>query len=164
MSDRLLQQAAPEIDRLLKMGGGPGCEKFRTIVHGDFKAANLAFSSSSNPVCCAYDFQYCGGGLGAKDVAYLLCSSVSGAVVGKYWEELLDHYHAELISRLRSSTNNNIREAAEEYTIDVLKYHFRLCTADFVRFMNGWGYWGNSSWASSIAEKFVKEELEGRGG
>jgi hypothetical protein len=181
MSDRDLQQAAPVIDRLLKMGGSPGCEKFRTIVHGDFKAANLAFSNTTTssttnqpPVCCAYDFQYCGGGLGAKDVAYLLCSSVSAAVVGKYWKELLHHYHAELTSRLRSSisngtsTSNNIiinREAAaEEYTIDVLEYHFRLCIADFVRFMNGWGYWGNSSWANSIAAKFLKEELEGRGG
>jgi len=180
MSDRDLQQAAPAIDRLLKMGGSPGCEKFRTIVHGDFKAANLAFSnittSSSThqpPVCCAYDFQYCGGGLGAKDVAYLLCSSVSAAVVGRYCKELLHHYHAELTSRLRSririsgiSNNNtfNGEAAAEEYTLDVLEYHFRLCIADFVRFMNGWGYWGNSSWASSIAAKFLKEELEGRGG
>ena len=59
---RQLRAAAAAIDARLKgldQSGAPSRD-FRTLVHGDFKSANLLFSSDTNPVCAAYDFQYCG--------------------------------------------------------------------------------------------------------
>lgn len=57
-----LRAAAAAIDARLKgkdQSGAPS-QNFRTLVHGDFKSANLLFSQETNPVCAAYDFQYCG--------------------------------------------------------------------------------------------------------
>jgi Ser/Thr protein kinase RdoA (MazF antagonist) len=48
-----LQGAAPELDRRLRSS------EHRTLVHGDFKAANLHFGKDAQgqPLCAAYDFQ-----------------------------------------------------------------------------------------------------------
>ena len=58
-----LKAAATVIDARLKGLDSQGVPRpaFRTLLHGDFKSANLLFSSSGeSPTCAAYDFQYCG--------------------------------------------------------------------------------------------------------
>lgn len=82
-----LRGVAPTIDCRLK-GYGPNSafsSAHRTLVHGDFKPANLLFcrgeskgdsSGGDACSCAAYDFQYCGGGYGVRDVAYLLSCGV----------------------------------------------------------------------------------------
>jgi len=75
---RALQASAHELDRRLAH------TPWRTLCHGDFKTANLLFgggSKGATPSCAAYDFQYCGGGSGMKDVVYLFCSGVSARVL-----------------------------------------------------------------------------------
>lgn len=126
--------------------------KFQTCVHGDFKGANICFSAGGGTglAAAAYDFQYCGGGDPMKDVAYLLCSTVEGRVVQRHEKELLEHYHAELTGRLPAA-------AAAEYTPEVMKERLGLAICDFVRFMAGWGWWGNTSWAAQKAREGLKK-------
>lgn len=163
---RALQAAAHELDRRLQQ------TPWRTLCHGDFKSANLQFSDSrSSPVCAAVDFQYCGGGSGLKDVAYLLASSASPSLLqGGGEEALLRFYHAELIERLRalaaSGSGNGgapvgcpskAAQAVESYTFEALQADWRLAVCDYVRFMAGWGFWGNSSWASARARECLTQ-------
>jgi Ser/Thr protein kinase RdoA (MazF antagonist) len=57
------------------------CFRFRTLLHGDFKAANILHSADGTQ-CAAYDFQYVGEGYGVQDVVMLLHSSLQ-VMVGK---------------------------------------------------------------------------------
>lgn len=85
-----------------------------------------------------------------KDVAYLLCSSVKGRVVEEHETALLAHYRRELCSRLPGP-------AAQAYTADVMQEHFKLAVCDYMRFMAGWGCWGNSSWVARRAKQYLAE-------
>lgn len=84
--------------------------KHSTLMHGDPKAANLFFRASERDACghdtpeprgahleCGMiDFQWCGFGLGATEVAYLVASSVQPEALDAdgVWERgLLQHYH-----------------------------------------------------------------------
>jgi serine/threonine protein kinase len=143
---RDLQRAAHHISKQL------ADEKFQTLCHGDFKGANILFSSSGGgkaPKAAAYDFQYCGGGDAMKDVAYLFCSALESKTLQLHEEELLQYYHEELCKQLP-------REAAEAYTVEIMKERLNLAICDFVRFMAGWGWWGNTSWASRKCRDHLK--------
>lgn len=61
---RRLKAAAHELDRRLRGERPDGSKdpRFRTLVHGDFKSANLLFSTQAPVSCAAFDFQYCGEG------------------------------------------------------------------------------------------------------
>jgi hypothetical protein len=107
---------------------------------------NLLFSNNGEK-CGAHDFQYCGAGLGAKDIAYLFCSGLSAELLPSHEEELLAHYHAELTALLLP------RGLGGSYTMEVLREHFGFALIDFVRFMDGWGYWGNNRWATRKVEQ-----------
>ncbi|GAB4815396.1 hypothetical protein N2152v2_002442 [Parachlorella kessleri] len=152
---RELQQAAHQIDRLLQgyQPDGSTSTQFRTLTHGDVKAENILFAPqvAGQPLqCAAYDFQYCGGGFGVKDVVYLLASSVDAAVVQQHEPALLEYYHSELVGRLGP-------EKGEAYTAEVMAQHYALALLDYVRFMAGWGFWGNVSWAKKKARQYLKE-------
>ena len=93
-------------------------------------------------------------GYGARDVAYLLASSIERRVLAQHEASLLRHYHAALVDRLSA-------EHASAYTFDVFQDHFELGVADFVRFMAGWGYWGDSAWADRTTQA-VLDRLDGK--
>ena len=84
-------------------------------------------------------------GYGARDVAKLLACSVQRRVLGQHEASLLRHYHAALVDRLSA-------EQAAAYTFDVFQDHFDVSVADFVRFMAGWGWWGDVAWANRKTE------------
>lgn len=113
--DPALAARAPEVDRALNAA------RFRTFVHGDAKPANFCFGPDH---VAAVDFQYVGGGVGVKDVAYLLhgVSSAKGA---------LDTYFRLLRERLTS----DLDAAALE---DEWRSLYPVAVADFERFLNGW--------------------------
>lgn len=90
-----------------------------------------------------------GDGYGARDVAYLLTSSVQRRVLGQHESSLLRYYHTALLQRLSA-------EQANRYTYEIFEDHFELSVADFVRFMAGWGYWGASSYADEITSRVLK--------
>jgi len=81
-----------------------------TMIHGDYKAANLFFSddvTDGDPIdatcsassVAAVDFQFTGAGVGAEDVAYLLYPDARGHLFDNE-DTLLECYHDELISQL----------------------------------------------------------------
>jgi aminoglycoside/choline kinase family phosphotransferase len=123
----------------------------RTLLHGDAKSANFMFSADCS-ACAAYDFQYCGEGFGVRDVAYLIASSVDEDVVEKQEQQLLQYYHQKLQECLQAQGK---ADAAQRYTYDVMTAHFELCLLDYVRFMAGWGFWGNARWAQRRARQVL---------
>ncbi|KAJ3370036.1 hypothetical protein HDU91_006697 [Kappamyces sp. JEL0680] len=119
----------------------PSTSAFLTLVHGDPKAENILWSRDQR-ACAMFDFQYVGTGLGAKDVAYLLTSSVDVAILDKHFDEMVGYYFevfAKELARRGKSLNG--------YTLGQFTVHLEWCLLDFCRFMAGWGWWGNHSWA-----------------
>lgn len=144
-----LRSVAGRIDAVLKgqKADGTTADRHQTLVHGDFKSENLLWNADGQ--CCAYDFQYTGRGFGVRDVAYMLASSVDIDVLEQDGcEELLQHYHSRLLQQLDKVGKG---DAAQRYSLDVMRSHFDLCIVDYVRFMAGWGMWGNAEWASDRA-------------
>ncbi|KAJ3272540.1 hypothetical protein HDV01_005492 [Terramyces sp. JEL0728] len=121
MKNKKLQSIAQQLDEQIHSS------KFKTLIHGDFKSENIQFNDSS---CVVYDYQYAGSGLGAQDVCYLLTSSARDT---NSIDKLLAFYFSEL--------------TIDGYTYDQFLQDFDLCLLDYIRFMDGWGYWGNSRWA-----------------
>ncbi|ETV95095.1 hypothetical protein H310_11378 [Aphanomyces invadans] len=114
--------------------------RFETLLHGDAKSANMLWRDDTT--CAWVDFQYVGRGLGAKDVAYLLCSSGGRSEVANYADDLLRWYFDEFEGAMASNGRNS-----GGYTCDLFRSHFDWCLLDYVRFMAGWGFWGNYDWA-----------------
>ncbi|TPX65382.1 hypothetical protein SpCBS45565_g05214 [Spizellomyces sp. 'palustris'] len=159
------KQAAEPIATLLRgksseasaLPDHPGKRCFRTLLHGDPKAENILFAAEkplndAPPACGFYDFQYTGYGYGAVDVAYFLATSVDSNIVETRLDELLDFYYMELVKKL---TLRGMTAQADEYTPAILRTHFGWALVDWVRFIAGWGTWGNARWA----EKTAKEVL-----
>ncbi|KAI8593884.1 Ecdysteroid kinase-domain-containing protein [Geranomyces variabilis] len=128
--------------------------RFRTVLHGDPKCANILFADEPGEdgllACAFYDMQYVGFGYGAVDIAYLLATSVDAKALERNEPFLLETYLCELQKLLR---NRGLLEDARDYTMDVLQSHLDLALIDWVRFMAGWGMWGNSAWAETKARQ-----------
>lgn len=151
-----LATAAPGIAADLKAGAaGP----HGTLVHGDAKAANFCFTPDASSAA-AFDFQYVGSGLGARDVAYLLCSAGGARQIGARpggegrW---LDLYYDALAPRLaaRGVAVDGSGAGGEPYTRALLQAHYELAAADFFRFMAGWGTWGAADAFAGVAKAVV---------
>ncbi|KAL7752408.1 Cut9-interacting protein scn1 [Sorochytrium milnesiophthora] len=104
--------------------------QYRTLLHGDPKGDNIMFNADAS-ACAMYDFQYTGYGYGVRDVAYLLASSADERVVAQHEDELLQVYYGELTAR------------GCNYPWATMQWHYQLCLVDYMRFMAGWGMWGN---------------------
>jgi hypothetical protein len=168
---RDLKAAAPELDARLRS------TPFRTLTHGDFKTENLLFGSTANRgssaggkggLCCAaYDFQYIGGGSGMKDVVYLLVSGTQPRLLAQQEQALLQHYHEQLMAGLQAAADGGGAEgvvdrdaaarAAQQYSFEAMLGDYKLSVCDYVRFMAGWGFWGNASWAATQARQYLEE-------
>ncbi len=112
-----LRDAAAAIDARLNAA------RFKTLVHGDAKPANFCFSRDGLSVA-AVDFQYVGGGCGAKDVAYLLTGEDRATV-----RRGLDVYFEALKDALGSDGDAVVAEWRALYP---------WAWADFHRFLAGW--------------------------
>ncbi len=108
-----LKRAAGAIDARLTAAA------HQTLVHGDAKPANFCFGHDA---VAAVDFQYVGGGVGVKDVAYLLWGEDRRGT-----ERGLDVYFAELRRR-------GVEPAVEQEW----RALFPWAVADFARFVAGW--------------------------
>lgn len=119
MTNLRLKEQAPLLDRALSGA------RHLTFVHGDAKADNFCFSSEGTSVA-AVDFQYVGGGVGVKDVAYLLDGLPEH-------EELaaVDTYFRALRGRLAP----NLAESVEREW----RALYPIAKEDFHRFLDGWG-------------------------
>lgn len=129
-----LRRAAPAIDARLNSA------RFSTLVHGDAKPENFCFSRDGRAVA-AVDFQYVGGGVGVKDVAYLLAAEPAGVV-----EQGLELYFRSLGKILGAE-----RSKAVEREWRAL---YPLAWADFHRFLAGW----HPGWRFLPHEKRLTEQ------
>jgi hypothetical protein len=145
LEDTQLKEAAPIIDRKLNDA------KFKTIVHGDAKLANFLFIENE---VSAVDFQYVGGGVGVKDVAYFLSSIYNEVELIQTEKECLDYYFLELeIALKRFNSSVNTSELETEWR-DL--YPFAWC--DFYRFLKGWspGHYKLNTYSEKMKDKVLK--------
>jgi hypothetical protein len=134
MDDEELKEAAPLIDRRLNEA------RYQTFVHGDAKLANFLVNQKE---AAAVDFQYVGGGVGIKDVAYFLSSLYHENELAQYEEKCLDTYFHFLA----------LPEVEEEW-----RALYPFAWADFYRFLKGWslGHWKLNSYSERMREEALK--------
>ena len=104
------------------------------LVHGDTKEANLLFDKHDKDRVVLCDFQYCGRGTPAQDLAYFFCSSIED--LDRRELDYLQHYLGQLEMFLPADTTAP--------TLTELQDSLDWAYCDFQRFMCGWGNWGNS--------------------
>lgn len=134
LEDEELTQAAPLIDAKLNHA------QHQTIVHGDAKLANFLFNEHET---AAVDFQYVGGGVGVKDLAYFMSSIFHEDELDAYEERCLDSYFNYL----------NLPEVETEWRA---LYPFAWC--DFYRFLKGWspGHWKINTYSERMKQKALR--------
>lgn len=137
-----LKKYAVKIDQVLNNA------RYQTIVHGDAKLANFCFSENS---VAAVDFQYVGGGVGVKDLAYFLGSCLTENECEAHEQELLDYYFHELLAKVKLS---HIQLEALEKDWRQL---YPVAWADFNRFLEGWmpGHHKLHRYSRSMEEKAI---------
>eukprot|EP00392_Amoebophrya_sp_AT5.2_P010602 g10667.t1 len=157
--------------------------KYKTVVHGDAKIDNFCFQSQSSSsgdgksamkngeqqdeldAVAAVDFQYCGAGVGLRDVAYCLGSCVSEKDMTQTGDDLLDFYFKELKKTKRKDVAG---EGAGAVNLEELEAEWRqlwpICFADFERFLAGWapGHWKRTGYTQKMTEKAI--EIANRAG
>ena len=89
---RALSESSGALSRLLSQGACVN-HKSATIVHGDYKAANIFLDKSGHST--AVDFQWTGYGYGTTDLLYLLATSLSSSALEEPWQNWLDYYYHE---------------------------------------------------------------------
>ncbi len=132
IGDKRLKDSAAALDERLSAAD------FQTLVHGDAKVANFCFrqrgADEQQAGVAAVDFQYVGGGVGVKDVAYFLSSCLDEGECEQQAEHWLDVYFAHLrvaLAALKPDVNSIAVEAE-------WRALYPLAWADFLRFLQGW--------------------------
>ena len=110
-----------------------------TLIHGDYKAANLFLPVSNvtdEAAVVPVDFQWVGFGLGMRDVAYHITHAVEvDALAAEGAEEdLVRCYCNSLRSRLAASAKAAGR-AASAYDDAIAMRHYRLACVDYARLL-----------------------------
>ncbi|KAE8248740.1 hypothetical protein A4X13_0g5495 [Tilletia indica] len=161
-------ELAYAIDWNLSSEGSPSGMAGQTLIHGDVKSANLAFSQDGHRAA-AYDFQFVGRGVGVTDLAKFLTTSVSAATMNKEGEDtLLRYYHDQFISAVKAEPEPlwtrtgdttsllESRRAASEYSFEDFLVHWDLAVLSWQRFQAGWGAWGNVQWTQTRAKQILE--------
>ena len=121
-----LRQAASLIDT--RLDGA----RFKTLVHGDAKLENVCFGGNSG--VALVDFQYVGGGVGVKDLAYFLSSCLAPHEQAPQIPGYLDEYFSALGTALAPALPApDLEELEREW-----RALFPLAWADLYRFLLGW--------------------------
>jgi len=148
LDDALLKKAASEIDQTLKSS------PYQTVVHGDAKLANFCFSGNGSAVA-AVDFQYVGGGVGMKDVAYFVGSCLYEEDCQRYEKKILAFYFGELKQAIEKR-NVPVDFAHLE---DNWRFLYPYAWTDFHRFLKGWspGHWKINSYSEKLSRQVIAE-------
>lgn len=122
-----------------------------SLIHGDVKAANMAFSRNTSKMAM-YDFQYVGIGLGVQDLAKFLTTSIPSRYLNSADGErqLLKTYHSFLLKRLPKDAKYEFEELVKDW---------ELALVSWVRFLAGWsgGFWGNVDWLQDRVEALLRD-------
>ncbi|KAK6539983.1 hypothetical protein TWF694_008816 [Orbilia ellipsospora] len=144
--------------------------QWKTLIHGDVKAANILFNHTSSSIndrdndvkAALYDFQYCGISTPAVDLVYFLSTTVDRRSLTNL-EGLLREYFDELCDVYAKAHGGDKLDDGLGYTFDVLKKQWDVALVDWMRFMAGWGCWGNWRWVESSVKDIIKRwEKEGK--
>ncbi|KAK6497534.1 hypothetical protein TWF481_011940 [Arthrobotrys musiformis] len=138
-------------------------KQWKTIIHGDVKGANIFLSSSSsNPNAALYDFQYLGLAPPTVDLIYFLGTTVHRSLLPSL-PSLLQFYYSSLKDFYFQTHDGKNLEEETGYSYEILLQQWDLAAVDWMRFMAGWGVWGNWRWVREQAQAAVKKwEDEGR--
>ncbi|RLM96881.1 hypothetical protein BBO99_00006813 [Phytophthora kernoviae] len=133
LGERMIEEAA-YISSCLSVDESNTNSSLKTLVHGDFKSANLFFESASRKVV-AFDWQWSGVGLGAMDVANLLNTSVTISLLANDESELelLQFYYKSLAERLH--TLSVTPELQNSYPFEAFERHYMLATLEYARLL-----------------------------
>ncbi|HEX3855261.1 MAG TPA: phosphotransferase [Polyangiaceae bacterium] len=153
-----LRQAASRIDA--RLNGA----RFKTLVHGDAKLENFCFSSDSNSSVssgsevAAVDFQYVGGGVGVKDVAYFLSSCLSPRECESQVPHYLDVYFSALRAALAAEASRRSEPQLDAAQLErEWRELFPLAWVDFHRFLLGWApsYADGDRYSAQVTQKVL---------
>lgn len=98
--------------------------EYQTILHGDAKLGNFLFNTES---VAAVDFQYTGGGVGVKDLAYFLSSIYNEKELFENESDCLDFYF------------NCLKDLGASPTLEKeWRELYPYAWFDFYRFLAGW--------------------------
>lgn len=151
-----LKKSAKMLDKRLKHHSD-----FITLVHGDAKVCNFCFPDSDSTEgdnVAAVDFQYCGGGIGLRDLAYLLQSCMSDDDLEFYADDLLDYYFEILfeVPNVMEIFSRDERQTLEAQWRDL----WSTCFADFERFLIGWSLGHESyGYGKQMVQKALNQKL-----
>ena len=136
---RRLHSVAEELHARLSPGKHNPPHWF-TIVHGDAKGANILLRRDHEETYTAslLDFQWVGGGLGCRDIAYFMISAVEPKALERE-QELLRYYFTERRACILQHTKK-IKAKLMSWDEFLERYEIALC--DFMRWLCGYGLWG----------------------
>ncbi|KAF3204141.1 hypothetical protein TWF191_002316 [Orbilia oligospora] len=142
--DKYLLPWAKDIDRRIQSEN----KQWKTLIH-DLKAA-------------LYDFQYCGISTPAVDLVYFIGTTVDRSLL-KNLDNLLAIYYTNLKQAYEATHEGKKLEEETGYSYNTLKEQWDVALVDWMRFMAGWGTWGNWRWVREQAQTIVSRwEAEGR--
>ena len=131
-------------------------EEWRTLIHGDLKAANVLVQGDD---VALLDFQYVGDGLAATDLAHFLTASVAGSELLKDGTlrdgELVDLYLSEFAAALgRNVDGDAFRRQFDVAVVDkarfVFSYLWPRIDASPAELQRGAGTWNRNSYNKDI--------------
>lgn len=111
----------------------------KSILHGDYKTANLFLGREGGDVV-PIDFQWCGVGIGAMDVAYLILSSptLESVATSLQFDEWLSVYHKSLLEAGTSQDAGlGLASGPSLYCIEEFRRDFKLACLDYARVVFG---------------------------
>lgn len=147
MKHTRLRKAAAAIDARLNAA------RFKTFVHGDAKLENVCFGRASGEVALV-DFQYVGGGVGVKDVAYFLSSCLRPDECSWLVPQYLDEYFGAL--RAAALTARHPVSVVDELERE-WRALFPLAWVDLYRFLLGWapGQYDPDRYSDGLVEELL---------
>lgn len=150
ISDSKFKSAANAIDEFMRND-----KTHHTLVHGDFKEANILFGETH---CGVVDFQYAGRGYGAKDLVMWIVSSLNSHTFREVGEEGILRFYANELKKCLISIGFLSKDEIERISsLDEITKQYELALVDYVRFMLGWGMWGNSKYAMIRANEILEK-------
>lgn len=133
---RIAAEVGAEAHPFGSTGNGVGC---KCLIHGDPKQGNVFFRDEDDGTVGVgfIDFQWCGFGLAATDVAHHIVAALRIECLsadGSKEEALLDHYHTCLMeSFVRYGAADNIDAARLLLPRDVLSQQYESAVLDMCR-------------------------------
>ena len=147
---RRLCAAAEPLHLRLQAGHAANNPQWFTLVHGDLKGANIALKAPADGAdsswnAAVYDFQWCGGGLAVRDLAYFFISAIDPSCFTRE-KELLRAYYGGVKSRLKHAAK------VAFMTFDTFLTLYNVAFLDMMRWLCAYGLWGGP------AEKWALEK------